>query len=248
MGEYKPSTYGDRIADIYDDLQSELSDPALVNDTVSALVELAHGGKALELGIGTGRIALPLAAKGVEVHGIDSSEAMVAKLQAKPGGADIPVAIGDLADVDVPDSYSLIYVVYNTFFVLPTQEEQVRCFRNVADHLTEDGVFVIEAFVPDHSRFDGGQEVRTIRADVDLVELAVSRHDPVAQRVDSQQVLIREDSIRLIPIRLRYAWPSELDLMARIAGLRLRERWENWERDPLTESSGEHISIYGRGW
>ena len=155
MKEYDAWTYGDRVADVYDELYAAL-DPS---DAVEALARLAGSGPALELAIGTGRIALPLAARGVEVHGIDASEAMVAKLRDKPGGAAIPITMGDFADVAVDGRYSLVYVVFNTFFGLLTQEDQVRCFRNVATRLADDGVFVIEAFVPDVTRFDRAQRV-----------------------------------------------------------------------------------------
>src|SRR5262249_52442218 len=155
---------------------------------IATLAELARGGRALELGIGTGRIALPLAARGLEVHGIDASPAMVARLRDKPGGAEIPVAMGDFADVSVEGTFSLVYVVFNTFFGLLSQEEQVRCFENVARHLAADGLFVIEAFVPDMTRFARGQCLNAARVETDAVLLDASRHDPLSQRVVSQQI------------------------------------------------------------
>jgi SAM-dependent methyltransferase len=213
---------------------------------IATLAELARAGRALELGIGTGRIALPLAARGVEVHGIDASPAMVARMRIKPGGAEIPVAMGDFADVGVEGAFSLVYVVFNTFFGLLSQEEQVRCFENVARHLAADGVFVIEAFVPDMTRFARGQCLNAARVETDAVLLDASRHDPLTQRVVSQQILITESGTRLFPVQIRYAWPAELDLMARLAGLRLRHRWAGWQREPFTAASGKHVSVYER--
>lgn len=243
MKDYDSSTYGDRIADIYDDWYAEL-DPA---EAVETLAELAGGGRVLELAIGTGRVALPLAARGLEVHGVDASEAMVARLREKPGGDRIPVTIGDFADVGVDGSFSLVYVAFNTFFALLTQDDQVRCFHNVAAHLDDRGAFVIEAFVPDLTRFDRGQRVRVDAVEVDEVKLGMELHDAVNQISNSMHVVVREDGIRFQPIRVRYAWPSELDLMAQLAGLRLRERRGGWGREPFTASSPQHVSVYGRG-
>lgn len=243
MSAYEPSTYGDRIADVYDDLYGLMFD---VGPMASTLAELARGGRALELGIGTGRVALPLAAKGVDVRGVDASQAMVDKLRAKPDGDRIPVTIGDMADVPVEGTFSLVFVVFNTFFGLLTQEAQVRCFKNVGAHLAPDGVFVLEAFVPDMPRFVRGQNTQTDRVDLDSVWLDLSRHDPVAQRVTSQHVFITEKGIRMYPVQLRYAWPSEMDLMAQLAGLRLRHRWGGWQRELFTAQSGHHVSVYER--
>ncbi|WP_028922995.1 class I SAM-dependent methyltransferase [Pseudonocardia acaciae] len=246
MEGYDASTYGDLIADVYDRWHPRGEGTETIAALLAELAGGAGGGRALELAIGTGRIALPLAERGVEVHGIDASEAMVAELRTKPGGGRIPVALGDFADVAVEGRFRLVYVVFNTFFALLTQAEQVRCFRNVAERLTDDGVFVIEAFVPDPKRFERQQSVNTNRVTVDEVLLDVSRHDPVAQRIDSQHMLMRAEGIRLLPVSLRYAWPSELDLMAQLAGLRLRERWAGWRREPFTAASGAHVSVYGR--
>ena len=237
------NTYGDLIADIYDQWHPQGEDTAA---TAELLAELAGDGPALELAIGTGRIALPLAQRGVEVHGIDASDAMIAKLRGKPGGDRLAVTLGDFADVPVDRHYQLVYVVFNTFFALPTQQEQLRCFRNVAEHLTDGGVFVVEVFVPDLTRFARHQGVTVNRVAVDEIILDVSRHDPLGQRVDSQHVVLRIDGIRLSPVSLRYAWPAELDLMAQLAGLRLSERWAGWHREPFTAASGAHVSVYGR--
>ena len=241
MEGYRPETYGDRIAGVYDAMMTVLPDPA---DCADRLAELAGPGPALELGIGTGRVALPLASRGVEVHGIDASEAMVERLRAKPGGDAITVTFGDFADVPVEGSYPLVYVVFNTFFSLLTQEDQVRCFAAVAGHLALGGAFVVTGFVPDQTLHPGGQSVRTVQLGLDQVRLDAALHDPVAQRVDFQHVVLSGGGIRLYPGAVRYAWPSELDLMARLAGLRLRERWGGWRREPFDRASGGHVSVY----
>ena len=236
-----PSTYGDRMAGVYDEWFGE---PGEAEEAAGFLAGLAGPGPALELGIGTGRVALPLLRRGTAVRGIDASEAMVDRLRAKPGGEDIPVTFGDFVEVGVEGSFPLVYVVFNTFFALLTQEDQARCFANVARRLDTGGTFVMEAFVPDPARFDSGQVVQTKRVGAGEVVLECSRHDPVRQRVDSQNVVVRADGARLYPASIRYAWPSELDLMARLAGLRLRERWADWSRGPFTARSGGHVSVY----
>jgi SAM-dependent methyltransferase len=241
--DYDAATYGDRIADVYDEWFAVPSD---TEDTVGFLSDLAGPGPVLELGIGTGRIALPLAQRGYEVHGIDASEAMVKKLRSKAGGEDIPASIGDFAEVDVEGAFSLVYVVFNTLFALLSQEDQARCFSNVARRLREGGVFVIEAFVPDMTRWDQDQRVEAHHVDNDSVILGASRHDPVEQRITSCQLLVSEKGVKMYPVRLRYAWPSELDLMARLAGLRMRKRWGGWRREPFMASSAKHISVYER--
>jgi SAM-dependent methyltransferase len=243
MEGYGPNTYGDRVADIYDDLYERAFD---VVGAVEMLARLAGEGRALELAVGTGRIALPLKSTGVEIVGIDASQSMVAKLREKPGGRDIEVRMGDFADVDVDCSFSLVYVVFNTFFALLSQEDQLRCFRNVAERLDDVGVFVIEAFVPDLRRFDRHQRVEVTNVGIDEVSLDTSRHDPVAQRIDAQHIFLGPDGPRLYPVRLRYAWPSELDLMARLAGLRLRERSSGWRGQAFTSDSLNHVSVYER--
>jgi SAM-dependent methyltransferase len=243
MERYGPSTYGDRIAEIYDSLPSV---PPDAGDAVAFLADIVGGGPVLELGIGTGRIALPLAARGIEVHGVDASEAMVAKLREKPGGADLPITMGDFADVPVDGSFSLVFIVWNTIWALGSQDDQVRCVRNVAERLRDGGVFVVQAMVPDPSRFVGRQHVGARSVEVDEVTLEASRYDPATQRVASQIVALRADGIRLYPVGIRLVWPAELDLMARLAGLRLRERWGGWKREPFT-GEGWHVSVYERG-
>ncbi len=216
-------------------------------ETVEFLHGLAGDGPVLELAIGTGRIGLPLAATGLQVDGIELSVPMVERLRAKPGGDRLNVTIGDMADVDVPGRYRLIFVVFNTFHNLLTQDEQVRCVENVAEHLTDDGVFVVEASVP-HGWFSlrKHQYVDAEAIAVDQVRLDVARHDPVTQRLDENHVELSTDGIRFFPVVTRYVWPSELDLMARIAGLRLHDRWSGWKREPFTADSRRHISVYGR--
>jgi SAM-dependent methyltransferase len=239
MNYYDDKTYGERMAGIYDEWFPDYDSHA-----IDALADLAQGGRALELGIGTGRIAMPLAAKGVEVHGIVAAESMISRLRAKPGGDRITVTQGNFADVAVDGKFPLIYVVFNTIFALSSQEEQVRCFRNVAAHLAPGGRFVVEAFVPDPRRFTGGQVNWATRVTTDLVELDVGHHDAASQRVTSQKVVFNDGKVHLYPLQIRYAWPSELDLMAQLAGLRLRERWSSWKRDSFTSESTKHISIY----
>lgn len=239
MAEYTASTYGDRIAEVYDRFHNADPEPA-----VATIARLADRGRVLELGIGTGRVALPLAARGIEVHGVDASEPMVARMREKPGGVDIRVAIGDFADVPVAGRYAVVFIVFNTFFALLTQEDQVRCFANVASHLEEDGVFVIEAFVPDLTLYAGGQRLAVTRLNSDSVFLDAARLDVVEQRVEATHLVLTEGGVQLFPVRLRYAWPAELDLMARLAGLRLRDRWGDWDRRPFDTHSTKHVSVY----
>lgn len=239
MKNHSDEAYGEQMAAIYDDWYSDLDD-----DMLEVLESLAKGGRALELGIGTGRVALPLQQRGIEVHGIDASEAMIAQLRVKPGGDQIPVTLGNFSDVAVDGQFSLIYVVFSTFFVLLTQEEQVRCFENVARHLEPQGYFVIEAYVPDLRRFDQRQTVRAIHVGMDEVRLEASLLDPMNQQVTSQKVVLTGQSIQLYPHKVRFAWPSELDLMARVAGLQLFQRWENWKQIPFSGRSMRHISVY----
>jgi SAM-dependent methyltransferase len=243
MSDYTASTYGDRIAEVYDNWYTL---PINTGDAVDFLASVARKGPALELGIGTGRIAIPLRERGIEVHGIDASRAMIAKLRAKPGGRRIRVKVGDFGGELPEGRFSLIYVAFNTLFALLTQDDQVRCFQNVARRLTRNGSFVIEAFVPDLARFDRSQRVGTIALDSERVVLEVTQTDQNAQRTRSQHVVISPDGVRMYPVQIRYAWPSELDLMARIAGMRLRERWGGWRREPFGPGSQHHVSVYQR--
>ena len=245
MEDYGPETYGDRIADVYDEWYAEA--PFLETEaSVDLLAELAGDGPVLELAIGTGRLALPLAQRGIDVRGIDASEEMVARLRTKAGGADIPVAMGDFADVDIEGSFSLVYIAFNTIFALLTQDDQVRCFANAAEHLGDGGTFLIEVFFPDLTRFDRNQRFQTNSVSTSEVSLDASRHDVLAQRVDSVHVVLTETGTKLYPVNLRYAFPSELDLMARLAGLELKHRWGGWRREPFDADSRRHVSVYGR--
>ena len=242
MSEYEASTYGERIAEVFDRWYAGEDTEGAV-EFLSALV---RGGDALELGVGTGRVAVPLAARGVKVHGIDASPAMIRKILTKPGGEKIPVTLGDFADIPVQGLFNLIYAVFNTFFALLTQEAQIKCFQASAQHLRDDGVFVLENFVPDLTRFDRGQRTDTISVSVDDVRIDAAIHDAVNQRCYVQHVLIEEKGVRLYPVQLRYVWPSELDLVARLAGLELRNRYGGWKNEPFSSASARHVSVYGR--
>ena len=199
----------------------------------------------MELRIGTDRIALPLAARGVEVHGIDASEAMLNKLLQKPGGAATPVTLGDFVEMEAEGKFSLIYVVFNTFFCpINAGSPGVRCFANVAGYLANDGVFMIEAFVPDLARFERGRSMRAGVVETHLVSIELSLHGPVAQTVTTSHLYVAENGVRIYPVKMRYVWPSELDLMARLAGLKLRYRSSDWRGSPITSESPNHVSVY----
>ena len=234
MKDYEPiMSWGEDLAKRFGDDRRGDKDEA-----VAFLERSARGGPALELGIGAGRIAFPLAARGIRVDGIDISPAMVDQLRAKPGGERISVTIGDLADVPVAGTYRLIFVVYNTLFNRLTQEDQVRCFENVAARLVDDGSFVMEAYSPSFlHRLRDNQYVEAEAIEVDEVTLDLLRHDPIGQRIDENHVSLSGAGVRLFPVAQRYAWPGELDLMARIAGLRLKERWAGWNREPVAAAS-----------
>lgn len=241
MKGFGAATYGDRIAEAYDEIY-----PASphVEQVTNALAKLAGHSDVLELGIGTGRIALPLAQRGVAVSGIDASGAMVKQLRAKPGGRTIPVTMGDFADFQVAGRFGLVFVVFNTFYALLTQEAQVNCFRCVARHLRAGGVFLIEAFVPDLTRYVRNQYLNVIHVETDRVDLDVARLDMANQHIYTQHLHIGSTDTKLYPVQLRYVWPAELDLMAQLAGMRLRERWHDWDGSPFTSASTKHISIY----
>jgi SAM-dependent methyltransferase len=244
MDGYGPSTYGDRIAEVYDSWYGPRMDPT---DAVGFLASIAGGGRVLELGIGTGRVALPLAERGLDVSGIDASDRMVEKLRAKPGGDRIPVAMGDFAEVDAVGTFSLVYVAFTTFFALTSQESQLRCLERVRRVLEPEGHFVVEAFVPDVGRFSFGQSTMTLETGDAHVMLDAMRHDPVAQVVEGHHVVLTEGSTTLYPVRLRYCWPAELDVMARLSGLELEERFAWYDRSPFDARSTRHVSVYRRG-
>lgn len=242
MDDYGISTYGDRIAGVYDSWYQERLDPAAA---VEMLAGLAGSGRALELGVGTGRVAIPLAARGVQVEGIDASEEMVARMRAKPGGADIPVHMGDFADVGVDGLYSLIYIPFTTFFALSSQDEQLRCMRNVRAHLDAGGCFVMDAFVPDVRRYTYNQCTYVADVKLDQVMIDVSTHDPVNQTIMSSHVLFEDGgTVRLFPVMVRYAWPAELDAMGLASGLVLADRFGDYERRRFDASSTRHVSVY----
>lgn len=217
-------------------------DPGMVGPAVDLLAELAGEGPALELGIGTGRIALPLAQRGIPVHGIDLSEPMVARLRAKPGGTDIPVTIGDFAITKLGQTFSLAYLVFNTIMNLTSREAQVACFRNVADHLEPGGSFVIETAIPDLRRLPPGETVRVFHLSEN--RWGLDEYDVANQGLVSHHFSVADGQLRRVSIPFRYVWPSELDLMAEMAGMTLRQRWGGWRREPFTAESRKHVSVW----
>ena len=233
--------FGERVAARYDD-DAEIFDPAVVDPVVDLLVELAGNGRALELGIGTGRIALPLAQRGVPVHGIELSKAMAARLRAKPGGEDIGVTIGDFATTTVDGTFSVAYLVFNTIMNLTTQDGQVACFRNVAAHLEPGGCFVIEVGVPGLQRLPPGETIHAFH--VSESRWGLDEYDVARQGLTSHHFRIVDGRLERLSIPFRYAWPSELDLMAQLAGMRLRDRWGGWKREPFTSDSRKHVSVW----
>ena len=234
--------FGEAVAARYDASSAGMFGPAVVEPMVDVLAELAGGGAALELGIGTGRIALPLARRGVRVHGIDLSAAMVARLRAKPDAERIGVTIGDFATTRVPGRFSLAYLVFNTIMNLTTQDEQVACFQNVAAHLDDGGCFVIEVMVPELQRLPPGETVRPF--DVTPTHLGFDEYDVTSQGLISHHYSFVDGDLDVGSVPFRYVWPSELDLMARLAGMRLRERWSGWTREPFTSESTAHVSVW----
>jgi SAM-dependent methyltransferase len=234
--------FGERVAASYDESSADMFEPAVVEPAVDVLAELAGSGRALELGIGTGRIALPLARHGISVHGIEMSRAMVSRLRAKPGGDAIDVTIGDFATTSVDGSFSVAYLVFNTIMNLTTQAAQVACFRNVAAHLEPTGCFVIEVGVPDLRKLPPGQTV--VPFHVSPTRWAFDVYDVATQAMSSNYVEVVDGRGTYTSIPFRYVWPAELDLMAELAGLRLRERWDGWSREPFTSESRQHVSIW----
>jgi SAM-dependent methyltransferase len=235
--------FGERVAARYDESTAELFDPAVVGPVVDFLAGLAGQGAALELGIGTGRIALPLAERGVRVHGIDLSEAMVARLRAKPGADRISVTIGDFSTTAVDGTYSRAYVVFNTLGNLTAQAAQSACFRNVAAHLEPGGCFVVEIGVPELQRLPPGDTMRVFHASE--THWGIDEYDVAIQGLVSHHFTRVDDGrFELVSVPFRYVWPAELDLMAELAGMKLRERWSGWLREPFTSASGKHVSVW----
>jgi SAM-dependent methyltransferase len=234
--------FNERVAARYDESAADMFDSAVVDPVIDLLVELAGSGRALELGIGTGRIALPLAQRGVLVHGIELSKAMVARLRAKPGGEDIVVTIGDFAKTTVDGAFSVAYLVFNTILNLTTQAAQVACFRNVVAHLEPGGCFVIEVGVPDLQRLPPGETMHAFH--VSETRWGLDEYDVARQGLTSHHFEIVDGRLERTSIPFRYAWPAELDLMAQLAGMRLRERWSGWKREPFTSDSRKHVSVW----
>ena len=236
--------FGERVAAAYDESSAEMFEPGAVAAVADVLAGLAGRGRAMELGIGTGRIALPLASRGVPVHGIDMSRAMVARLRAEPGGDAIGVTIGDFATTRADGTFSVVYLVFNTIMNLTTQEAQVACFRNVAAHLEPGGCFVIEVSIPDLRRLPPGQSA--VPFQVSPARWAFDIYDTATQAMSSNYIEITGGRGEFTSFPFRYAWPAELDLMAQLAGLRLRERWGGWNREPFTSESRQHVSIWAK--
>jgi SAM-dependent methyltransferase len=234
--------FGERVAERYDESEAEMFEPAALDPVVDFLADLAGDGRVLELGIGTGRVALPLARRGVRMYGIDLSEAMVSRLRSKPGSEQIDVTIGDFASTRVEGTFSLAYLVFNTIMNLTTQDEQVACFRNVAAHLGPDGCFVIEVLLPDLQRLPPGETIRPFA--VTPTRLGFDEYDVVSQGLISHHYTVTDGELEVHSLPFRYVWPAELDLMARLAGLRPRERWSGWNREPFTAESGQHVSVW----
>jgi SAM-dependent methyltransferase len=234
--------FGEHAAASYDESSADMFEPAVVDPVVDFLADLAGHGAALELGIGTGRIALPLARRGIRVHGIDLSAAMVAMLRAKPGAEQIDVAIGDFATTTVDGRFSVVYLVFNTIMSLTTQDEQVACFQNVAAHLEPGGCFVIEVMVPALQRLPPGETVRAFT--VTPTHLGFDEYDAASQGLISHHYSVVDGDLAVLSMPGRYVWPAELDLMARLAGMTLRERWGGWKREPFTSDSTSHVSVW----
>lgn len=238
-----PENYFDeRIAKAYDAKWAYLAEPEVVDPAVSFLAELAGTGAALELGIGTGRLALPLSRRGVAVHGIELSPAMVAQLQAKPGADTIGVTIGDFATTRVGGTFTLAYLVRNTIANLTTQDQQIACFGNVAAHLEPGGCFVIEVYIPELQRLPPGETIRAFT--VTPTHLGFEEYDVATQIAYSHHYWMVDGQLETFSAPFRYVWPSELDLMARLAGMALRERWSSWDREPFTSDSRSHVSVW----
>jgi SAM-dependent methyltransferase len=230
------------IAATYDESSAEMFATSAVDPAVDFLVERVGGGRALEFAIGTGRIALPLSARGIPVHGIELSEAMVAKLRDKPGGDEIGVTIGDIASATVDGSFSLVFLVFNTIMNLTTQAAQVACFRNAAAHLRPGGCFVIEVMVPELRRLPPGETFHVFTGAGDA--WGIDEYDVANQGLVSHHLDVTDGNLERFSVPFRYVWPAELDLMAELAGMTLRERWGGWTGEPFTSESRQHVSVW----
>ncbi len=234
--------FDEPVAAKYDRDSAEMFEPTVIEPVADFLANLAGTGRALELGIGTGRIALPLARHGVPVHGIEMSNAMVERMRAKPGGEHIGVTIGDFATTHVDGKFTVAYLVFNTIMNLTTHEAQIACFRNVAAHLEPGGCFVIEVVMPDLQRLPPGETVHPFR--VSEERLGFDEYDIANQGLISHHLKLVGGTWERFSIPFRYVWPSELDLMAELAGMRLRERWSGWQQEPFTSESRRLVAVW----
>jgi SAM-dependent methyltransferase len=241
MSDIDPAEYGRHIADDYDRIYGQAF---RTDDAVEQLARLAEGGPILELGVGTGRLAIPLTRRGLAVHGVDGSEQMLKLLRERPGGPAVSTTHGDFSEVHVdPPEFSLVVLAINTIFALETQDAKVRCFENAAHHLRPGGRFVVEAWVPE--ALPAGSSLRTRPLSPGFFGLVAAEHDPATQTLATTQVVLNEEmGVRVFPVVHHYAWPSELDLMARIAGMALEHRWADWRRTPFDAASANHVSVY----
>lgn len=242
MKGFGPRTFGELYAEEYD----ELHDPGTTEDCVNLIAELAQGRTILELAIGSGRVALPLKSKGFDICGFDASPEMLELLKRKPGGSEIETWVADMADFALDRKFGFAFLVFNTLYNLTTQSAQVSCFQRVADHLEPGGLFLVEAFMPYREGFERDQSLQAKRVSISTVWLEAAKHDPVTQTVDYQRIRITEDGSQLMPLAMRYVWPSELDLMAALAGLEPVEKWGGWHKQPLTASSDMYVALYAR--
>lgn len=234
---FDAATFGEIYADEYD----EQHDPGTTESAVALLTELAGDRSTLELAIGTGRIAIPMAEQGIQISGLDGSPEMLAKLEEKKGSLSIPTTVADMSDYKMSDTFGFAFLIFNTFYNLTSQQAQVNCFRATADHLESGGHFLVEMFVPDFDFFSG---IRLRDLDMNSMVLEGAKHDPVTQTVEFQRATLKDGGISLRPLAMRYAWPSEIDLMAKLAGLELESRWSDWNKSPFTADSKMHVSLY----
>lgn len=240
MKGYGPETFGELNAEDYD----LLHDPGTTDAAVDLLADIARSQRTLEFAIGTGRVALPMAQRGCDISGIEASPEMVAKLREKPGGVAIPVTMGDMSVAKAEGRFGFIFLIFNTLFNLTSQEAQLRCFRNAANMLEPGGAFLVEAFVPNLSQFRDNRSLKPRHLDIHSLTLEAAIHDPVTQVIEYQYLRFTPQGMRMTPLPMRYAWPAEIDLMARLAGLELESRWGGWDRSPFTAQSRMHISVY----
>lgn len=235
------NTYGDDHFGVYDALFGQRDD---VDSVGSLLAEVAGGGRVLEFGVGTGRLAIPLAARGVEVHGVDNSERMLAVLRSKPAAAAIKTYLGDVTTIRIPESFQLVFIAFSTIYLMGSQQAQVECFRNAARHLPAGGRFLLEVFVHDRRQWPTAEQFSTTGIEADQVTARAAIHDPLEQIIRLQHLTIKPDGTSFRPNRLRYIWPSELDLMGQLAGMRRVNRWADWKKTPFSADSSSMVSVY----